>query len=370
MKLIYVPIEPLAERYTESWYNNFPKEFKTLGWDVTVIDGIALSDTVGVGTFLDINSTIHYKNSQMMRISEMFHKGEVEDGTHFFFGDLEFWGIESLRLMAQMNGLGIKIHGYLHAASFTNGDAFSVASDYQQYTELGWIASVNTVFVGTQYQKTCVMERRLSLIKSEFIASNLASRIVVVGNPMFIEDYLDYNQPKLDQIVLPNRFDEEKQPLKSLHAAVALAEHFDMDVVVTTGRSTFKGNNIDLINAAEEIAASDPRVTIKAGLTKDEYHRELSASKYMLTHSPEESFGYCIAESMIYGCIPICLNNASHPELLSDIPEMLFSSDLSLQGIISTVDFDATSMAAKASVRCNYDSKVVLSNISLTMLNA
>jgi len=306
----------------------------------------------------------------MMRISEMFHNGEIEDGTHFFFGDLEFWGIESLRLMSQMNGIGIKIHGYLHAASFTNGDAFAVAADYQQYTELGWIASVNTVFVGTEYQKDCVIERRLSLISSESIADNLASRIHVVGNPLFINDYPNFGTKKKDQIILPNRFDEEKHPMKSLAAAVTLSDQLDMDVVITTGRSTFKGNNSDLIDQAEKISQTNPRVSIKAGLTKDEYHKELSLSKYMITHSPEESFGYCIAESMIYGCVPLCIDNASHPELLSDIPDMLFTNDLGIFDSISSTNFDLTSMSAKSSVRCKYDSKVVLSSISLIMLNA
>lgn len=370
MNLIYVPIEPLAERYTESWYKNFPKEFSTLGWDVTTIDGEALSDVIDVGTFLDINSTIHYKNSQMMQISKMFHEGEVEDGTHFFFGDLEFWGIESLRLMAQMNKVSIKIHGYLHAASFTKGDAFSIAADYQKYTELGWISSVDTVLVGSNYQKECVIKRRLSLISEEHIIEKLSDKIKVVGNPIFLDDYKSFGGFKANQIILPNRFDSEKDPLSSLKVAVEIAERHKFDVVITTGRQSFTGNSQTLIDAAEEIARTNPKVSIKSGLSKDEYHKELSLSKYMITHSPEESFGYCIAEAMVYGCVPLCLKGASHKELTSDIPESTFDTDSHLRSIMERQKFKLKSMLARSSVRCKYDSKVVMSNISLLMLKA
>ena len=67
--LYYICIEPLEERYTKQWYDNFPVEFRKNGFNVVVIDGKPLSNVVSVGTFLDINSTIAYKNSQMMQIA-------------------------------------------------------------------------------------------------------------------------------------------------------------------------------------------------------------------------------------------------------------------------------------------------------------
>ena len=77
MKMILVPIEPLVERYSESWYRNLPRLFENRGFEVTVIDGVPLEQTVKVGTFLDINSTVHYKMTQMQCIAKLFHEGKV-----------------------------------------------------------------------------------------------------------------------------------------------------------------------------------------------------------------------------------------------------------------------------------------------------
>ena len=91
--LIYIPIEPITERYTEQWYRCLPPQFKAAGFDVTVVDGTPLlNNEIKVGTFLDINSTTHYKWSQLMQISRLFQTGQIADGSVFFFGDIEFWG--------------------------------------------------------------------------------------------------------------------------------------------------------------------------------------------------------------------------------------------------------------------------------------
>ena len=144
--LIYIPIEPITERYTEQWYRCLPPQFKAAGFDVTVVDGTPLlNNEIKVGTFLDINSTTHYKWSQLMRISRLFQTGQIADGSVFFFGDIEFWGLEAVRLLADMNGVKVKLTGFLHAASYTFEDVFEVAAPYQQYTEVGWIAALDEV---------------------------------------------------------------------------------------------------------------------------------------------------------------------------------------------------------------------------------
>lgn len=322
MRIIYVPIEPLEERYTASWYKNFPKAFEELGAEVVVIDGEALSDTIEVGTFLDINSTVHYKMSQLQKIAKMFSEGFFKDNDHFFFGDVEFWGLESVRLMAQMNKVGIKMHGYLHAASFTKGDAFAIAEDYQKFTEVGWAACLNTVFVPTNYQRSAFNSRRLNRIAKDHL---LESRLCVVGNPLFLSDYDMSKVEKKKQIVLPNRFDVEKNPLQSLRAALQVARRHGCSVVITTGRKKFRGSCKETIrkayNLIEEASREGLDVDVKTGLTKAEYHKILAESMFMYSHSEEESFGYCIVEAMLYRCIPVVYDGASHKELVPETVE-------------------------------------------------
>ena len=82
--IFYICLEPLEERYTKQWYDLFPQEFRKHGFDVQVIDGKSLINHVSVGTFLDINSTVHYKNSQMMEIAKLFHDKKVKNNDIFF----------------------------------------------------------------------------------------------------------------------------------------------------------------------------------------------------------------------------------------------------------------------------------------------
>ena len=314
--LIYVPIEPLEERYTAQWYKHFPVAFAE-HFNVIVIDGEPLQETVKVGTFLDINSTIHYKATQLRKIAALFDAGKIADGTRFFFGDIEFWGIESIRLMADMNRVNIKLTGFLHAASYTKGDAFEIAAPYQRYTEVGWIAAFDTVFVGSAYHRGAVVERRLVPLG----ADHLQDRLVVAGNPMFEADYPAYSVNKKQQVVLTNRFDAEKHPDRTLALfAAAKAMHPDWTFVVTTGRKTFTSNDPKLVKVARYMEA-EGIIEIRAGLTKDEYHRILAESLVMVSHSPEENFGYCIAEAALYDCQPLLLNCASHPDMVAPLDQ-------------------------------------------------
>lgn len=315
--LIVVPIESLEERYTAQWYKNFPPAFAE-HFNVTVIDGKPLQETIKVGTFLDINSTVHYKMSQLQQIAALFDSGKIKQDTRFFFGDIEFWGLESVRLMADMNKIRIKVVGFLHAASYTVGDAFAIAAPYQRYTEIGWIAACDTVFVGSSYHKEAVIERRLEPIGAGF----LKERIEVSGNPMFAEDYPEFpNLPKKQQVVLTNRFDQEKDPNLTLDLFKRAKEaHPDWTFVVATGRKTFTSNEPSLIALARQLEAEGV-IEIRAGLTKYEYHKLLAESLVMVSHSPEENFGYCIAEACHYNCQPLLARNASHPYMVSPLAD-------------------------------------------------
>jgi glycosyltransferase involved in cell wall biosynthesis len=337
-QLIYIPIEPLTERYTEQWYRKFPKEFTAAGFKVTVVDGQPLiDDDIKVGTFLDINSTCHYKFSQLQLVAKMFQRGQVEQGAVFFFGDIEFWGLESVRLLAQMNNIDVYLTGFLHAASYTKEDAFAVAAPYQKYTEVGWIAALDKVFVGSEYHKQAFINRRLMDIPW---AGPLADKIVVTKNPIFLDEYQQFDLPKRKRVVLTNRLDAEKRPQETLQLFEMAKQRFpDWEFVVTTSRKILRSNDDSIVEYARKLE-SEGLIQIKAGLTKEGYHRELSQAQIMVSHSIEENYGYCIAEALVYKVLPLLRNNASHPEFVG--PGLLFSNHeeawTSLCEIIEAID--------------------------------
>jgi len=265
-RIIMVPIEPITERYTEQWYRNFPLAFERFGFEVLTIEGKPLLDNeIKVGAFLDINSTVHYKMTQLQEVARMFHCGEVRNDDIFFFGDIEFWGLESVKLMAQMNGLkDVKLTGFLHAASYTKEDAFSIAEEYQQYTEVGWLSALDKVFVGSKYHQQVVITRR------GLTGSAWPAKIVVTKNPLFLDEYHDFGAVKKQKkVVLTNRFDHEKRPSLTLKLFRELKHKFpDWEFVVCTGRPGFRGRVEDNLLLNNMVAAGI--ITIKPGLTKEQ----------------------------------------------------------------------------------------------------
>lgn len=326
-QLIYVPIEPLTERYTEQWYRRFPLALNEAGFEVMVIEGQPLvTDDIHVGTFLDINSTIAYKASQMQKLASLFQQQRVRENAVIFFGDLEFWGIESVRLMADMNGLrNVKLAAFLHAASYTHEDAFAIAEPYQKYTEVGWLAAMDKVFVGSEYHRRAVSVRRLSRVGSETLG-----KIIVTKNPVFVDEYPLFAVKRKPKILLTNRLDDEKRPVQTLELFARLKEAFPdrrWEYVVTTSRKTLRSNDpevLERVRAYEEMGL----ITVKVGLTKEKYHRELAESAIMVSHSIEENYGYCIAEALHYGVCPLLKNCASHPEFVKGYEDrLLFDSE-------------------------------------------
>lgn len=323
--IYYICLEPLEERYTAQWYKHFPIKFQEAGFKCVTIDGTPLSNHVGVGTFLDINSTIAYKNSQMQKVATLFHNCQIKTGDIFFIADTEYWGLESLRLMADMNKVTVGIYSFLHAASYTLEDAFEIASPYQKYTELGWLAACDGVFVGSEYHKNAVIERRIKKYAHSDDIVSLSNKLIITGNPLFKEDYAGIVPNKKKQIIISNRFDWEKRPNLSLNFAYLLKKRNpDLNIIITTSRPKFKSNKNWLIQYAKELEA-DGIVTIYEGLTKQEYHQHLADSKIMLTNSIEENFGYCIAEALVYNTYPLAPVGLSHTELLQNNNNLLFS---------------------------------------------
>jgi glycosyltransferase involved in cell wall biosynthesis len=329
--LIIVPIEPLEERYSASWYRNLPKAFGESGFNVSVITGDTLQATVKVGSFLDINSTVFCKASQIQQIAALFDAGKVKQQTVFFFSDIEFWGVESIRLMADMNGIDIKLAGFCHAASYTREDAFAIAAPYQQYTEVGWIAAFDLVMVGSQYHKDAIIARRLAPLNRQ----DLADRIVVTGNPLFRDDYVFTPGVKKEKlVVLANRLDMEKRPLWTLWLfEIAKARHPDWTFAVTSGRSGVRSNSPQVV---EEIFDLERRgvIQVHVGINKAQYHSILERAMVTVSHSIEENFGYVVVESAVYGCAPMVSRGLSHTEIVNRYHKLFLPDRCEEQGDI------------------------------------
>lgn len=312
--LYYIPIEPLEERYTEQWYREFPTHFRRHFNEVVVIEGETLTSTIVTGAFLDLNSTMYYKASQVQRLAKLFFEQKIKANDIFFIADLEFPGIEALRYMADLQGIKIIITGFLHAASYTIEDYFEKAAPYGQHFERGWIRMCDIVFVGSEYHRSAVIIRRQ--LQPPY-------RIIVSGNPLNISEVLEqahsgspHDRYKDKTIIFSNRFDTEKRPNLFLDAATILkAKYPDWKFLITTSSKSLRSNSKGLLEYAR-VLEKNGVVEIKEGLSKTQYYQELLKAAIFVSTTIEENFGYCTLEAMILGTIPVVPNKFSHPEIV------------------------------------------------------
>lgn len=314
--LYWLPIEPLEERYSEQWYRWFPEEFKKQGIQFSTIDGTPLLEYVKVGTFLDINSTIAYKSDQIRKIALLFHNGAIQDGDIFFLADAEMFGLEyTIRYLAELNNLNVKIAAFAHAGSYTKEDFVEKCSYFARFIESGWGDIFDHLFVGSEYHKDRLMDLR-------FIPSD---QIMVTGNPYNLSEVRNQITPqeKINQVIHTNRPDSEKRPEKTLRVFQILKKtHPDWKFVVTTSRKQWGSGHLRTM--ASHLQQDIGVIEIKEGLTKTQYLEELAKSKVMTGNTIEENFGYCILEALLFGTIPVVSNAYSHPELCANDNRCLF----------------------------------------------
>lgn len=312
MTIYYIPIEPLEERYTEQWYKWFPWEFIKNGINCITIDGEQLTNTIEVGTFLDINSTVFYKSHQLKEIGKLFYQKKIQPNDVFFVADIEFWGIEVIKYLSVLNNIPVKLYGFCHAASYTREDFMEKTESFAKYHEYAWFNTFDKIFVGSEYHKKQIISLR-----------NInPNKIIVTGNPYNIPNKQHYK--KKNQIILTNRPDYEKRPNLTLDVFEILKNIYpDWNFVVTTGRKEWGSG---WIRDKALLLQNRKIISIEENLSKEEYFHILQESKIMTGNSVEENFGYCILEALMFDTIPVLPNNYSHPELVENDSRCLFNS--------------------------------------------
>lgn len=327
MTVYYLPIEPLNERYTEQWYRWFPAEFARQGLECVVLDGEPLiQDEIRVGTFLDINSTLHYKAEQLKKVADLFHRGLVKPGDCFFVADIEFFGIEAIRYLSVLNNIKVKLVGFAHAGSYTRGDFMEPCIPFARVYERGWGEICDYLCVGSHYHRENLITLRLS--------DRGARNVVVTGNPYLLEEIqtperteLIENKANLPPLIIhSNRPDKEKNPRQALYVFSLLARRNpEWKFAVCTSRKVWGSGSL----RTDALAMRSERFSVFEGLSKKQYLDLLASSTVMLSCSPEENFGYCVLEAAALGCMPVLRNCASHPELLGDeFAHLLYSGTL------------------------------------------
>ena len=281
MKLIWLPLESLKERYTTDWARWFPQEFKRLGIDFITVEGQQLTSKIETGRFLDVFGTIYYKSTQMAKVAELLRAKVIKSGDIIFDADLWHPGLEAIPYMAQLADLDIKVVGILHAGTYDPYDFTAQAGlgIWGEKIENGWLGFIDRIFVGSNFHRKLLKDNR-----------EVKCPVTVTGLPFYgkelRQEYPSENKEPI--VVFPHRLDPEKNPelFSKLEKAV--------------GEGQFV-RTVDIWN-------NDKRT----------YYKLLAKSTVAVSFADQETFGYAIAEATALGCTPVLPRKLSYPEIYPD----------------------------------------------------
>src|ERR1035438_4555112 len=242
-----LPLEILAERYTEQWHRWFEHGCKKRGIDYSFVEGIPLTSTIENGWVLDTHGTNYWKMTQIAAVCKLFREGRVHSGDSFFTMDMWHPGLEVIPYMAQMDELDVKVYGFLHAGSYTEGDFAEPMAPWAVQFERGWASICHKIFVGSEYHRWVFWHARVEALPGPILS--VPDRIVATGNPYCSAEVLTTAGPlvpaceRAKLVVFPNRWDTEKDPMRFIDI-LNLVWHIrqDFTAIATTSRATFRSN--------------------------------------------------------------------------------------------------------------------------------
>lgn len=262
-RIIFVPQYPTHLRYQETWFTEFPKEFKKYFTDVVTLCGNAFFQEEiqykNQPLFSPVNDAIHFEISQ---IREFLNLDLREDDT-LFLADLSFPGFFSNVLYHKP----IKnAYAYCHATSLNRGDYFQPVRYSKYPCEVAHSKLFKKIFIGSEYHK-----RKLNWNNTKVVG------LPVPPYPVFFDEEKKY---EIISVARPNKQKITKWIEKNVEREFCKIE-----------RGEFK----EWVN----------------------YYQFLSRGKILLITGKEDTFNYSIMESIMNKTVVLAPNRCAYPELLS-----------------------------------------------------
>jgi hypothetical protein len=262
-RLIFVPQYPTSMRYQEWWLPEFQLEFRKHFDEVLTIGTLTKDIVRGEREmFSPVDSSIRFELEQIKQYMSL----PIRDSDILFLADISFPGFFTNALYHKKPK---KCFAFCHATSLNRYDYFEDVRYSKFPVETAHASLFNKVFVGSKYHH---------------IKLNWPNTVVTrVPKPPF------------------EFFDEVKKNEKIYN-------------FVSVSRPTKQ--KVDLELEEKVMRNLGAQIRRQDFTTWFEYYEFLSQCRCMIVSAAEETFGYQVMDAIMCGCIPICPNKFSYPELL------------------------------------------------------
>lgn len=289
-KVIYLPFEPLPQRYTEMWNDAFIAQMSDE--DVIVDVPGTKQSIIENGEFLDTFGTIEYKTKQMEQVVKLFKYHVIKDGDTFFVPDIFYPSLASIRYMAELTGIKVNIVAFNHAGRADEQDFVQRLGDWADTQEQAWHDMVDVVLVGSLFHA--------EKVKRCFNPASVVVTGAIWDSQWMKEKTKDITFTKENYIIYPHRPCAEKDFL--LFLEIARVNPTLRFVITSCGNNRLEG-----------VALPD-NVEYRYNLTKHEYFNIFAHAKGYLSTAKQETFGYTLQEAIFFGCNIIVPNRACYAE--------------------------------------------------------
>lgn len=274
-KVVYLPLEHEEMRYTKHLDVAIRKELLERSPQYMVsYPAVGHYRCLPVGCFLNAPSTIRFKSAQMKELADYWLDGYVKTDDVIFCADMWMPGIEAVRYMQHFTGVKPKLHGLLHAGSFTDTDSVRGIERWAALFENCLFDQFDRIIVGSNF------------IKNDVVSKRLVDPAKIVVSPFPLDPELENNPIKDNIVVFNGRLHPEKQP-----------ELFK-----------FMQENCNVPTDTRWIN------TYEKQFSKAAYRTLLSRAKCVVSFALQENFGFGVAEATMSGCIPVVPARLVYPE--------------------------------------------------------
>ena len=231
---------------------------------------------------------------QQRCIRELLH-AQPQTGDQIVFADFWFPGLDMIKLVLEERGQAPKMVGYLHGASFVEGDPF--ATKWAPHLEKAWMEMYDVIWSASQF-----------FVKH--IPPDYAAKVQIVGEPFSPAPYTPLRRlgKKEFDIVYPHRLGPDKGFDQFVEILRILGKRKKPPSVLVTAAYQPGPEYVQALSVFKF-------VTLSVGCTDEEHAHQLSCCKVVLSTAIQEGWGYAVLKAISLGCVPCLPNRAVYPEL-------------------------------------------------------
>jgi glycosyltransferase involved in cell wall biosynthesis len=318
-RIIYLPLEPVKERYTiqlsaarTGWLE---RNWLETGIEYVRIEGTALRDTIRTGQVLDATNRGYWATSQIQKLLAFIDEGRLRGTDVIYFDDFWHPGMSAIKYACTQLNHPVKMYAFLWAQSVDQFDFTHKMKDWMRPFEIGISTILDGIFVtSTALKKLCVDN-----------GVGTEEKVHVTGLPYNSREVRDRFAKELlppkrirKQVVYSSRWDSEKRPELFLEIIERTLQYDpEFRFVVTTSAEKLRSNDPNLLAQLEAKIRKYPHhIELRENQTKEAYYRTLQESEVQINTADQDWVSWTLLEATTAGCKPLYPEFLSFPEAL------------------------------------------------------